>query len=217
MIFFKNLWIKFKYSHILRFFFDCVSKLGVRISPFYIFEEIFYSQSAPVQFEGFEEYEIGFWGPKEIQSMALIPGRRYSEKDLLDRLRDGHLCFGLKKNGEPVAFSWCNLKEFSFKWDRFPLKADEAYLFDSYTCVGYRGKGIAPYLRYHFYREIEKIGRTKLYSMSDFFNTPAVNFKKKLNARKKKLNLHVEFFGRWNICFTMKDYQCNKNQRDSSL
>jgi GNAT superfamily N-acetyltransferase len=214
---FRNLCIKYKYSHSLQFLFDALSKFGVRISPFYIFEESICSQSPPIQFKGFEEYEIGFWGPREIQSMALIPGRRYSEKNLLDRLRDGHLCFGLKKNGEPVAFSWCNLKEFKYKWDRFSLKADEAYMFDMYTRIDHRGKGIAPYLRYHFYRELEKIGRTKLYSMSDFFNTPAVNFKKKLNARKIKLNLYVEFFGRWNIYFTIKNYSGSQNQRDRSL
>jgi hypothetical protein len=217
MVFFRNLWIKLKYSHIFRLFFDFVSKFGIRISPLYIFEELICSQNEPVQPKGIEEYEMGFWGHQDIQSMALIPGRRQSEKDLLDRLRDGQLCMGLKKNGEIVAFSWCNLKEFSFKWDRFPLTADEAYMYDAYTCMDYRGKGIAPYLRYHFYKELEKIGRAKLYSLSDYFNISAVKFKNKLDAKKIKLNVYVEFFGKWNIYFTIKDYQGENKSKDIRL
>jgi hypothetical protein len=203
----SNLRIKYKYSSSLRLFFDALSKLGIRISPLYVFQETIVSKSVPAPPDGLEEYEMGFWGPQDIQAMAQIPGRRQSEKELFDRLRDGHLCFGVKKNGNIVSFSWCNLKEFKFKWDRFPLKADEAYLFDAYTCVDFRGKGIAPCLRYHFYKELEAIGRKKLYSLTDYFNMPAINFKKKLNARKLKLILYVEFFGIWIIHFTLKDYQ----------
>jgi hypothetical protein len=217
MVFLKKFRIKYKYSHPLRLFFDALSKFGIRISPYYIFQEIINPQKAPALPKGFEEYEMGFWGPLEILSMAQIPGRRQSEKELLDRLGDGQFCFGLKKNGEPVAFSWCNLKEFKYRWDRFPLKADEAYIFDAYTCIDHRGKGIAPYLRYHFYRELEKIGRTKLYSLSDLFNIPAVKFKQKLDARKMKLNVYIEFFGKWNLYFTMKDYRGGKNPRDIRL
>jgi len=65
---------------------------------------------------------MGFWGNQEIKAMALIPERRQSEKELLNHLHEGQLCFGLKKNGGLVAFSWCNLMEFSFKWDRFHLR-----------------------------------------------------------------------------------------------
>jgi ribosomal protein S18 acetylase RimI-like enzyme len=199
-----------KYSHFLRLVFDAVSKLGIRISPLFIFKETADPhQYAHFRPEDFKEYEIGFWGPEEIKIMALIPGRQFTENELLNRLREGQRCLGLKKNGKLVAFSWCNLKEFSFLFDRWPLNDDEAYLHDAYTNVDCRGKGIAPYLRYHLCRELENIGRTKLYSLSDYFNTPAVNFKLKLNAKKIKLNLYVDFFGKWHLCFNIKNYQAD--------
>lgn len=201
----------------MRLFLDALSKFGIRISPFFIFQET----ANPHQYsrfdrEAFKVYEMGFWGPDEIKAMALIPGRKFSEKELLNRLREGQCCLGLKKNGAIVAFSWCNFKECSFAFDRWPLKHDEAYLLDAYTCVDYRGKGLAPYLRYHLCEELIKIGRTKLYSLSDYFNTPAVNFKMKLKAEKIKLNLYIEFFGKWHLCFTIKDYQTQKNFRNIS-
>jgi hypothetical protein len=200
--------MKYKHSHFLRLVFDVVSKLGIRISPLFIFQET----ADPLQYahfrpEDFKEYEMGFCGPEDIKIMALIPGRQFTENELLNRLREGQRCLGLKKNGKLVAFSWCNLNEFSFLFDRWPLNYDEAYLHDAYTEVDCRGKGIAPYLRYHLCRELEKIGRTKLYSLSDYFNTPAVNFKLKLNAKKIKLNLYVGFFGKRHLCFTVKNYQ----------
>jgi len=44
---FRNLRIKYKYSHILRIFFDFISKFGIRISPYYIFLETIVSLTLP--------------------------------------------------------------------------------------------------------------------------------------------------------------------------
>ena len=50
------------------------------------------------------------------------------------------------------------------------------------------------------------MGRDKLYSISDSFNSPAVTFKKKLNAKKLKLILFVEFFNKFKRSYTLKSY-----------
>jgi hypothetical protein len=205
---FKKFRIKFKHSHFMRPIFDALSKIGIRLSPFFIFQETVdpdqYGNFCP---KAFKEYEVGLWGPDEIKAMALIPGRKFSEQELISRLQEGQWCLGLRKNEAIIAFSWCNFKECSFLFDRWPLKDGEAYLHDAYTCVDYRGKGLAPYLRYCLCKELMKNGYTKFYSLSDYFNTPAVNFKKKLNAKKMKLNLYMVLFGKWHLCFTIKDYQ----------
>jgi len=207
MIYLKGLWIKFRYSHFLRLFFEALARLGVRIAPYYLFQEIIPQENPPKHPRGFEDYEVGFWGQEEMKQMALIPGRKFSEGSLVRRLEDGHKCIGFKKDNELAAFSWCNLKEISVKWNRVQLKKDEAYLFDSYTLMAYRGKGIAPFLRYHLYSELQKLGRTKLYSYSDYFNTSAVKFKQKLGAKKVKLFLVIGLFGKWYINFLLKNFQ----------
>jgi hypothetical protein len=208
----KNFLNKIRFSHSLRLFFDAVSKLGIRISPYYLFQEVITPGISLTLPAGFADYKVVFLGPECLKTMAAIPGRRFSEKDLLDRLKRGNKSLGLKKDNELVAFTWCDLDEFSFKLERYPLKEDEAYIFDAYTLMEYRGKGIAPLLRYHLYKELEKIGRIKLYSLSDYFNTPAINFKMKLNARKIKLYLYVVVFGKWNFRFLLKDFTNCKNR-----
>lgn len=198
---------KLRYGHPFQLIFDALSKFGIRISPLYIFKEAVSPEKPPKLPVGLEGYEASFLGPEEMKTMALIPGRRFSEADLLERLKSGHKCLGLKKDNELAAFTWCDPKEFSFRWHRFPLKEDEAYLFDAYTLITHRGKGVAPFLRYHLYKELEKIGRTKLYSYSDYFNTPAVKFKLKLRAKKEKFILFIVLFNKWSFHYLLKEYQ----------
>lgn len=207
MVYFKSIRSKARHSNFLRLFFDALARLGIRISPFYLFQEINSPENSPKSPSGFEEYEMSFWGQEEMKQMALIPGRKFSEEFLTQRLKDGHQCLGLKQGNQLVAFTWYNLNEAAFKYYHFPLNEDEAYMFDAYTLMAFRGKGIAPFLRYHQYMELKKLGRTKLYSYSDCFNTPAVRFKKKLNAKKEKLLLTIELFGKWRFNFVLKDYQ----------
>jgi hypothetical protein len=202
----RNLWVKLRYSHFLRLFFDAISKLDIRISPYYLFQETNCPESFPSINDGVEAYDIGFWGPEEIKSMALIPGRPFSEEFLLDRLQSGHLCLGMKKNSQLVAFTWGNLKEISFKWIHAPLNSDEAYVFDAFTLMEYRGKGIAPFLRCRMYQALEGMGRTKFYSYSDYFNTPAIQFKLKLKAKIIHLALVIEIFKKWHLHFILKEY-----------
>lgn len=67
----------------------------------------------------------------------------------------------------------------------FRLKEDEAYLNFMYTYNEFRGQNLAPYLRYHCYKMLEKENKLKLYSISEYFNKPAINFKEKLKAKKR--------------------------------
>ncbi len=205
--YFKELWIKFRYSHFLRLFFDGLARFGIRIALYYLFQEIISPENPPKLPAGFEGYEVGFWGPKEMKPMSFIPRRKFSEEFLLQRLKDGHKCLGLKKDNNLAAFTWSNFKEATLKYNRFLLKKNEAYLFDAYTLMDYRGKGLAPFLRYHLYMELEKLDITKFYSYSDYFNTSAVRFKLKLNAKKIKLLLVVDLFGKWHFTFPLKDYE----------
>jgi hypothetical protein len=75
-----------------------------------------------------------------------------------------------------------------------------------YTRDSYRGKNLAPYLRYKSYEMLKQIGRDKLYSVSDYFNSPAVKFKKKLNTKKIKLILFIQLFNKLHWTFTLKSY-----------
>jgi hypothetical protein len=111
----------------------------------------------------------------------------------------------LKQNEEIMAFMWCNFDRCSWMHD-FTLKSDEAYLFGVFTYAKYRGKNLAPYLNSQMYKALSGMGRTRLFSLTACFNTPALNFKKKLGARYVKMGLFIKLFHKikWDIC--LKEY-----------
>lgn len=202
---------KAKYSHPLRLLVDGLWKLGISVRPLYIFQEGLSDAKIP-EWEGkFDGYELEFLDMKDMGAISSIPFRNASSLDQLSRrLREGKRCLGMKHGGELVAFTWCDFEKFSFEGFWFDLADDEAYLFDMYTLVPYRGRGVAPYLRYEIYRELDLLGKKRLYSVSDCFNTPAVKFKLKLNARIIELGLLVELFGKWQFGRTIKKYKIQK-------
>jgi hypothetical protein len=97
-------------------------------------------------------------------------------------------------------------KPFTFIKHFFELKPTESYLNSIYTFEAYRGKNLAPYLRYHSYKLLEEKGITTYLSVSEYFNKSTIRFKKKLNSKPAKLYLSLVLFKRWTMNFTMKDY-----------
>ncbi|MBW1817992.1 MAG: hypothetical protein JRF65_11155 [Deltaproteobacteria bacterium] len=206
MYYLKNLWIKFRYSNRLRLLFDALARFGILVQPYYIIQEGLFGNRERRFPKGMDAYETGYLAPEDMETVAAIPGRKETVEDLRRRLEKGNLCFGAKRHGELAAFTWFGLDVLDAGRHRRPLEKDEAYLFDAYTLIPYRGKGIAPYIRYLGYEELEKLGRTRLYSISLYFNTPAVNFKKKLGAEFLELRLEVRLFRKWNRDVRVKRY-----------
>ena len=199
MIYLRKVWHKLRYSHSLRLFFDAISKIGIRFTPYYVVLEGLFGETIPIFEKGFSEYELGFLGPDDMKDVAAMPGRGIAQETLVQRLEKGQLCYGVKYGGKPVSFNWFDLGEFSFDRHRFPMKDSEAYLFDAHTHMDFRGKQLAPYVRYQSYKELARMGRTRLYSASDYFNTPSIKFKKKLKAKLTELHLLIILFRKWHF------------------
>ena len=187
---------------------DALTKVGIIISPHYLVLEGLGNGRLRHLAEGFADYQFGFLEPQDMQALANLPGRIFTEKELLDRLQEGQKCFGAKCRGEVVAFTWCSFAPYAFaKQKTLPLRDHEAYLFDAHTVEQYRGIGIAPTLRYRCYQELAKLGRTRCYSITAAFNIPAINFKKKLHAQVLELGLFIELWGRWWWHTRVRDYR----------
>lgn len=202
MQYWKNLWGKLRYSGLRRLILDGLGRIGIRITPYYIVQEGLFDKKLPHLETGFDEYDVGFLKPKDMKMISSIPGRNVTEEILLSRLKDGNLCFAVKHQGQLAAFTWCNLRESTFpKGSTFQLKDNEAYLFDAYTLMSFRGKGIAPYMRYQLYKELAKLGKSTLFSISDSHNIPSIKFKKKLNAKFLKKHLYIQLFN--SRCFNL--------------
>jgi hypothetical protein len=196
---------KLRYSSFLRIVLDGIAKAGIRINLYYIVLEGLFNRSLLDLETGFDEYELCFLSPQDMKTISSIPGRNFTEESLLERLQNGQKCFGVKYRGEIAAFTWCNFDRCT-QWYKFPLKDNEAYLFDAYTLMHFRGKGLAPYIRYQCYKELAKSDRHKLFSISDYVNTPSIKFKKKLNAKFIELRLSVELFRKCSFDLHLKKY-----------
>jgi GNAT superfamily N-acetyltransferase len=206
MDYWKYIWRKARYNHPLRLVVDGLWKMGVQVRPFCVFQEGLSDASIHELETGLEGHEIGFLGVQDMKAISEIPLRNISLEQLLQRLKEGKKCLGMKCRGELIAFVWCDFDECNFEGFRFDLSEDEVYLFDMYTLAPYRGRGIAPYLRYQCYRELDILGKRKLFSISDYFNTPSIKFKLKLNARIIELALFVDLFGKRRLTRSIKKY-----------
>lgn len=178
---------------------DILSKTGFHFEPFYLLLEGLSDDGSLLWRNLPEGYTIGFLGSEEMHLISALPERRISERELRKRLKEGKRCLGVKHRNDLVAFTWYDLQQCTYPGCVFELKDNEAYLFDAHTAVAYRGKGIAPVVRYQSYRELAGIGKTRLYSISLKYNVHAIRFKQKLNARIIEEGIHIRLFNKWNF------------------
>ena len=182
-----------------------LAKIGLDLMPYYWVEEAI-SPITPPQLRGEDtNYEILIFGEDEINYIKdTIIG--IEQKDLLADLKNGEICIGLKNNGAIAAYMFIKCQPFTFRKRYFDLKPTESYLHSMYTFEAYRGKNIAPYLRYHSYKYLEKEHIQTFYSVSEYFNKSTIKFKEKLNSKPLKLYLSILLFKRWSFNFTLKSY-----------
>lgn len=198
--------MKLQYGGYARLFFDALARIGILISPYYVVMEGLSNKSYPNLEKGLKDYDVTFLESEDMEAISAIPGREESEEELLNRLEKGDLCLGIKQNRDLAAFTWCNLTEFAVKGNKKPLKPDEAYLYDAYTLASFRGRGLAPFIRYQLYKELAKLGKQKLYSVSGSLNKSSLRFKKKLNAMIIEKHMYIEIFNKWKYSYLLEKY-----------
>ena len=202
----KKIRLKIRYGLTLQVIRNQLFKIGIEFSPYYLFQEGINVTEIP-EITGMDtDYSSELLKPEDMKTIGAINYAGFSEDKLLALLKTGELCLGIKHNNEIAAFMWVNFTELKYKSTTIHLKEDEAYLWFMYTRESYRGKNLAPFLRYKSYEMLKEMGRDKLYSISDYFNSPAVAFKKKLNAKKLKLILFVQFFSKLYRSFIIKSH-----------
>jgi hypothetical protein len=201
---FKKILIKVRYGLTFQSIRYQLIKIGIEFSPYYLFQEGINVTDVP-QIKGTDaDYSCELLKYEDMKILGAINYASFSEEKLLTMLNAGEKCIGIKHNGEIAAFMWINFSELNYKSTLIHLKSNEAYLWFMYTLESYRGQNLAPYLRYKSYEILKEMGVDKLYSISDYFNSPAVKFKKKLNAKRLKLILFVQLFKRVRRSYILK-------------
>ena len=190
-----HIYRKARFSGLPRVLVDGLDLLGLTVRPFILYEERRAFGSAPEPAPSRDAYQVVELGERDLEEIAAFPVRFITLEGLRARLEAGKIGLAVKHEGRIVAFSWIDLEECNFRGYRFPLREDEAYLFDAYTSPAYRGRGLTPFLRERVYQDLESRGRRRYFSFSDALNRPANNFKRKLGAQKLELGLHIRLRG----------------------
>ena len=183
---------RFKQRIIILTLLHALERIGIKITPYYLTIE---SLSPNLQLESkLQPVTYGFLTREEMTLLSEYPDFPAFSKEA-EKLKDEDCrCFGMRYKEGIVAYCWSDLHECNSYFKRFKLNPDEAYLFSARTMPKYRGMNLAPVLRYNLYKQLNEIGRTKFYSITEYFNKSALNFKSKLNAKHKNLSLYISIF-----------------------
>lgn len=183
------------------------AKIGLDFDPFYwVLEASSPCQQPEIKDENPSKYIFDHIALDEIIEIGKTK-RGMSKEELLRGYQEGQICIGLRHDNEIAAYMFIELNDFNYNRKKFELKDNEAYLLNMYTFESYRGKNLAPYLRYKSYGLLKDLGRDRVYSVSAYFNRSTIKFKKKLNAKHTKLFLYVILFGKYHSHFLLRTYK----------
>ncbi|MEH6779894.1 hypothetical protein [Maribacter arcticus] len=183
-----------------------LAQVGLDIRPYYwVQEEIFPCEEPIIKGDVFR-YNVRFLNLEEIEELSKNLPKMLAQ-DLIVGIKNGQLCIALEYNNEIAAFTFVELKNFVFNRKAFTLKHNEAYLLNMWTFHSFRGRNLAPYLRYKTYQLLRKQGRNSKFSITEYFNKSSIKFKKKLNSKNLMLIMSIVLFKRYYWNFLIKTYK----------
>jgi len=186
--------------------FHLVSFIGIKISIYYTTREFLHQDT--VIDPGISPVSCHFLSRSEIEILYSLDETKNLRGEARSFHEKGCLCFALKHGDEYAAYMWCNLEYSNVDFCPLPLQTGEAYLFRARTMDSCKGKNLAPFLRNELYKELARMGYTKYYSVTERFNLPAVNFKKKLQAHNERLYFFLGIFNFRLMNLVLKKYSC---------
>tara|TARA_R110000744_G_scaffold60297_4_gene124967 strand:- start:4896 stop:5537 length:642 start_codon:yes stop_codon:yes gene_type:complete len=183
-----------------------LAQVGLDIRPYYwVQEEIFPCEEPIIKGDVFR-YNVRFLNLEEIEELSKNLPKMLAQ-DLIVGIKNGQLCIALEYNNEIAAFTFIELKNFVFNRKAFTLKDNEAYLLNMWTFHSFRGRNLAPYLRYKTYQLLREQGRNSKFSITEYFNKSSIKFKKKLNSKNLMLIMSIVIFKRYYWNFLIKTYK----------
>jgi hypothetical protein len=201
----KLIWQLIKHGLILQGVRYAFAKIGIDIMPYYwVQEEASLSQKPLIKTDS-QDFIFKSLNNEDIK-LILEKSDTINEKKIIQSLDKKQECVGLKFGNQIAAYMFIELNDFIFNNRTFKIKENEAYLLNMFTFETYRGKNLAPYLRYCCYRYLENRNIMVKYSISNYFNKSAIKFKKKLNSKHIRLYVNIELFKRLQWHFALKKY-----------
>jgi len=185
-----------------------LDRLGVTIDPYILWREGV--RPYPNDWPGLaQDFPSSVLDASDIPAVAACVSR--TEEQIRARLNKGHQCIVLKNGGTVAGYTWADFSELSDAACDYELSPGQAYLYDAYIAPKFRGRGLAPYMRVEAYRHMHQADRHTFFSISDYFNSPAIKFKEKLNAEAIRLYLRIKLGDRHIGNWLLRDYEGRRN------
>jgi hypothetical protein len=197
---------KLRYNLLLQVIRNRLAAIGLEFTLYYLFNEELNLSEIPVIKGNVADYKLEFLKTEDMKIIG-ANARGYTKEIFLSNLKKGNKCFALKHKDEIVSFVWFDFNECNFKPKKFKLKGNEVYSHSLYTMEHYRGRNLAPYLKYQSYKILRKMGKDTCYSIIECYNFSSIKYMKKLNARKLKLALSIALFKKFYMNLTFKTYK----------
>jgi len=182
-----------------------LAKIGFDFKPYYwVQEEVTPCKEPSIKGDA-SSFKIKYLDLEELTLISKNLPKQLAE-EVIESFNKGQLCIGLEHNNEIAAYTFVELNDFIFNKKTYTLKSNEAYLLNMWTFHNYRGKNLAPFLRYQAYQLLKEKGIDTKYSITEYFNKSSIKFKAKLNSEHKKLMLSIILFKKFYWNFLIKNY-----------
>ena len=201
---FQLLFIRIKHGLFLFTLRSFLSKIGLDFMLFYWESEGTSEIEEPLIRDSTNTYEVVSMSRGDLQLLKNLSFINFEK--LMESYDKGSKVIGLKSKDKFAAFTCVEYNDFFFRKKKFELKETEAYLLNMYTFQAFRGKNLAPYLRYQVYKMLRDEGITNIYSVTDYLNKSSIKFKRKLGAKPIKLYGSIIFLKRFHSTFKLKQY-----------
>jgi hypothetical protein len=177
----------------------------IQLVPYYIMEEFYIEPKNPIVPSGIEDPEVVLLKRDDMEILGNHEESTMATEALIRLFDEGCLCLAVRDKGEIAAYSWCDLNNMRYKGRTTALKQNEAYLFNARTYKAFRGKNLAPYVRYELYKLLKQRGIERFFSITLWSNTASMKFKQKLGAKPIELCLYVNLLRKFHWHFRLRN------------
>ncbi len=178
----------------------------VQVIPYYIMEEVFIDDDELNIIPRIEDIEITVLTRDDMAYLGNHEERSASTEEYNRMIDNGCLCLAAKHKGEIASYSWANLHYLNYKGKTIALKTNEAYLFDARTYKAFRGKNLAPYVRYELYKLLKQRGVDRFLSITLLSNTASMRFKQKVGAKPIDMFLYIGILRKFHMHFHLRNF-----------
>lgn len=170
-----------------------LSYSGIKIVPYNLYLES-NNYLDPVNFmERIKKIcELKIISADNYDSLAEIDYLAEFKRKFLTLLDEGSSCMYVLSRGRVIGYCWFNLKYCAYDYFSFTLQDDEAYAFNFWTSKNSRW--VAMFLASSVHDYLRSLGKNRIYSVTETFNTPAMNLRKKLRSRLCRRYIYINLF-----------------------